>query len=111
MTRANPVATPMDPNNTPKPTENTAAIDQSNLYMQLLGELQYLANAMQPDIAYAVHKLASYTANPTLEHHSALKRILRYLKGTTTYGITYKRQIYTQTPLIGYMDAGFTNTE
>ena len=58
-----------------------------------------------------MHKLASYTANPTLEHYFTLKWILRYLKGTTTYGITYKQQIYTQTPFIGYTDAGFTNVE
>ena len=82
MTHANPVATPMDPNNTPKPSEETATVDRSNPYAQLLGKLQYLTNAMQPDITYAVHKLASYTANPTLEHHSTLKRILRYLKGS-----------------------------
>ena len=90
MTHANPITTPMDPNNTPEPSEDTATIDRSNLYVQLLGKLQNLANAMRPDITNAVHQLTSYTANPTLEHHSALKRILRYLKGTTTYGITYK---------------------
>ena len=66
---------------------------------------------MQPDIAYAVHKLTLYTANPTLEHHSTLKQILRYLKGTTTYDITYKRQKYTQTPLIGYANTGFANAD
>ena len=111
ITCANPVTTSMDPNNNPEPSEDTAVIDWSNPYAQLLGELQYLANTTRLDIAYAVHKLASYTANPTLEHYFTLKGILRYLKGTIMYDITYKQQIYTQTPLIGYVNAGFTNAE
>ena len=73
MTLANPVTTPMDLNNTPKPSKDTATIDRSNPYVQLLGELQYLANTTRLDIAYMIHKLASYTANPTLEHHFTLK--------------------------------------
>ena len=111
MTCTNPIATPMDLNNTSKLRKDTATVDRNNLYTQLLGKLQYLANAMQPDITYMVHKLSLYTANPTLEHYSALKQILRYLKGTTIYDIIYKRQTYTQTPLIGYADSGFANTE
>ena len=56
-----------------------------------MGELQYLANATRPDISYAVNRLASYTANPSLEHYGSLKRILRYLAGTKDYGITYRK--------------------
>ena len=70
----------MNLNNTPKPNDDTATVDQSNPYTQLLGKLQYLANTKQLNIAHAVHKLASYTANPTLDHHFALKRILRIWK-------------------------------
>jgi hypothetical protein len=47
--------------------------DRSNAFTQLLGELQFIANAMCPDIVYAVNKLASYTANPSMQHQSALK--------------------------------------
>jgi len=56
-----------------------------------MGELQYIANATRPDISYAVNKLASYTANPSLEHYGSLKCILRYLAGTRDYGITYRK--------------------
>jgi len=44
-----------------------------------------------PHISYAVNKLASYTANPSLEHYGSLKHILRYLAGTRDYGITYRK--------------------
>jgi len=42
--------------------------DQSNAYAQLLGELQFVANATRPDIAFSVNQLALYTANPSMQH-------------------------------------------
>lgn len=54
MEDANPVSTP-----------------RSNDYASLMGSLQYLAIATRPDIAYAVNRLAAYTANPSFEHYTA----------------------------------------
>ena len=82
---------PLDPNIKlePNPDENEG--NQSNSFARLLGELQYLANNMRPDITFGVNRLASYTANPSLQHVTALKRILRYLAGTKDLGITYSK--------------------
>jgi hypothetical protein len=87
---ANPVAMPMDPHIqlTPNPEDNEP--NRSNSYAKLVGELQYIANCTCPDISYAVNQLAAYTANPSLQHWVAAKRILRYLAGTTTLGIFYR---------------------
>src|ERR1700723_1221127 len=91
MAEANPVGMPLDPNIKigPNPVHNEP--NQSNSYAKLLGELQYLANTMRPDISYDVNKLGLYTANPNLEHYGLLKRILRHLAGTRDYGITYRK--------------------
>ncbi len=89
MERANPVAMPLDPGSPLLPNPDGNEGDQSNSYARVLGELQFVANATRPDIAYAVSRLASYTANPSLQHVGALKRVLRYLQGTKEYGITY----------------------
>jgi hypothetical protein len=85
------VQMPLDPNLKIVPNPEGNEGDRSNAYAQLLGELQFIANSTQPDIAFAVNRLASYAANPTLAHQTALKRILRYLAGTRNYGITYTR--------------------
>jgi hypothetical protein len=45
----------------------------------------------RPDIAFAVHQIARRTADPRPSDWIALKRILRYLRGTPTKGILYKR--------------------
>lgn len=82
MENVNPVSTPLDPNVKLEPNPEAAESNHSNTYASLIGSLQYLATATHPDIAYAVNRLASYTANPTLTHYSAAKRVLRYQKIT-----------------------------
>jgi hypothetical protein len=114
MGDANHVAMPMDPNVKLEPNPDSNVGNRSNLFAKLLGELQFLANTTCPDIAYAVNRLAAYTANPSLQHTTALKRILRYLKGTKDYGITYhKSSKDPQSPssVYGFADAAYVNTD
>ena len=109
--RSNSISTPLDPNITLVPNPDGNVGDRSNAYASLLGELQYIATATRPDIAYAVNQLASYTANPSLQHHTALKCILQYLSGTRTHGITYKAVKDHLDFFTGYADAAYANTD
>ena len=112
LQRANQVSMPLDPNVLIEPNPDGNEGDWSNSYAQILGALQFLANATRPDIAYAVNRLASYTMNPSLQHTSALKRILRYLLGTQDHGITYKNiQQDSPNSFIGYTNAAYANTD
>jgi hypothetical protein len=87
--------------------------NRSNSYAKILGELQYLANCTRPDISYTVNRLAAYTANPSFKHYGMVKRILRYLAGTRTHGITYREpQDNDGTSLFhGYADAAYANND
>jgi hypothetical protein len=49
----------------------------------------YLASATRPDISFAVCKLSQFVSNPRDDHWRALERVMRYLKGTMSYGIRY----------------------
>ncbi len=111
LEEANPVSTPLDLKVKIKPNPEGNEGDKSNAYAQLLGELQFVANATCPDITYAINKLASYTANLDLEHQIALKRILCYLAGTKNYGITYKYLPNSIPTFQGFMDVAFANRE
>lgn len=42
----------------------------------------------RPDIAYTVSKLASQASNPAPEHLTAVKRVYRYLAGTSGHCLT-----------------------
>jgi len=117
MENANPVSTPLDPNVKLEPNAEQREANRSNDYASLIGSLHYLTIATRPDIAYAVNWLAAYTANPSFDHYNAAKRVLRYIKGTRNYGITYSDQ---NTRLIrppdsnlfyGFFDAAFTNAD
>jgi hypothetical protein len=67
--------------------ENGPERKQDWNYRSLIGMLNYLAASSRPDIAFAVHQAARFSANPKLIHEQAVKRIVRYLKGTQDKGI------------------------
>jgi hypothetical protein len=50
----------------------------------------YIASNTRPDIAYAVHQASRYSHGTPDSHALAVKRILRYLKGTSDKGIIFK---------------------
>jgi hypothetical protein len=112
MTNANPVGMPMDPNLKLEPNLDDNERNQSNSFAKLLGSLQFIANSTQLDISYAVNRIAAYTANPGLQNHGAIKQILKYLAGTKTLGITYKKssdETGTNNLFHGYADAAYVH--
>jgi hypothetical protein len=111
LQQANPVSMPMDPNIKLQPNSDGNEGNRSNSYAKVLGELQFLANATRPDIAFAVNRLAAYTANPSLQHVGALKRILKYLAGTRNHGITYSKIQSSGNLFHGYADAAYANVD
>jgi hypothetical protein len=62
-------------------------MNESNL---VAGSLMYAAITTRPDISYAVQMLFQYSINPGPVHYTALKRVFRYLRGTSEIGITYR---------------------
>jgi transposase InsO family protein len=111
MTNCNPAAVPMTPGfKTPKTdaSPDETAHMESVPYRQLIGSLLYAATCTRPDIAFAVSYLSRYLSAPRSCHWTAAKHILRYLRGTTTFGITYRRNTGPPT-LSGYADAAYAD--
>ena len=50
--------------------------------------LLYLSSNSRPDIQFVVHQCARFTHSPRASHAAAIKRIMRYLQGTTDKGIS-----------------------
>jgi len=57
-----------------------------HLYRNIVGGLQYLSFT-RPDVAFAVHKVSKYMHNQLEPHWTAVKRILCYLKSTTSHAL------------------------
>ena len=103
MENAKPVKTPMTPNvQLRKATEDDECFDQT-LYQSAVGGLLYLSTRTRPDIAFAVSNVARFCSKPTKEHWTAIKRIMRYLRGTTDLGLLYTKSDSME--CIGYSDA------
>ena len=85
-----------NPNITPSsleplgPDKNGQPMSETWEYPSIIGMLMYLANNTRPDIAHAVHACARYTHFPKKSHATAVKHILRYLKGTNDKGMIIK---------------------
>ena len=111
LEHSNPVEMPLDPNSPLKPNPEGNEGNHSNLFIRLLGELQFIANTTRPDIAYVVNRLVLYTANPSLQYVGVLKCILQYLKGTKDHGIVYKALSLEPNFFYRYADASYRNMD
>jgi hypothetical protein len=75
-------------------------------FKQIVGCLMYLL-ATRPDLAYSVCLVARFMDRPTEMHMMAIKRILRYLKGTLTHGVMYKHKTDGRFELVGWSDSDY----
>ena len=107
MAEAKPVTTPL-PKNIKLANIHTRAKDPNMPYAKAIGSLMYVALQTWPDIAFTVQHLSQYTSNPAQEHWTAVKQVLRYLKGTCDEGIVHKRA-ETAPRIEIYADADFAN--
>ena len=103
MESAKPVATPVDTSTKlVKVTKSDESTDHQQ-YQSAVGSLLYLAMATRPDIAFAVSSVARFSAQPSKQHWTAVKRILRYLRGTADYGLAFTS--HSSGDCIGYSDS------
>ena len=54
--------------------------------------LMYSVNT-RPDMQFAVHQCGKYSHNPRASHAKAVKKICRYLQGTKSRGIRFKKKL------------------
>ena len=60
-------------------------------YRKRIGMLLWASRNGRPDIAFQVNALARVSTNPGPAHWHATTQVLRYLKGTRDYALTYTR--------------------
>jgi hypothetical protein len=86
-------------------TEDEKAQMRMIPYASVVGSLMYAQVCTRPDIAYVTGMLGRYLSNPGLDHWKAAKKVLRYLKGTKDYKLTYRRSDVLE--VVGYSDSDF----
>ncbi|XP_071740855.1 uncharacterized mitochondrial protein AtMg00810-like [Rutidosis leptorrhynchoides] len=103
MPSCHPCRTPVEPG--AKLTSHGPPVKDPTLYRSLVGALQYLTFT-RPDISYVVQQIYLFMHDPREQHMQSLKRVIRYIQGTTDLGL----QLYASSPttLVAYSDADWT---
>lgn len=60
-------------------------------YQQAIGSLMWAMVYTRPDLAYVVGQVAKFMSNPSPTHWTIVQQIFKYLKGTLSKEITYKK--------------------
>ncbi|KAL1215127.1 Retrovirus-related Pol polyprotein from transposon RE1 [Cardamine amara subsp. amara] len=106
MDKSRDAKTPMGVNEKLSKDESGEDVDEK-LYRGMIGSLLYLT-ASRPDIYLTVGVYARYQAKPKMSHLLAVKRIIKYVKGTINLGIYYTKD--TNKNLMRYCDADWAGS-
>jgi hypothetical protein len=87
MENCTPISILMTTNYKLSKDDNDLEVDQT-MYMSMIGSLLYLT-ASRPNIMHVFGLVGMFQSNPKETHVLTVKRIFRYLQGTSDYGIWY----------------------
>jgi hypothetical protein len=93
-----PVNTPMQSTCKLSKTGSPALSDPF-MYRSVVGALQY-ATITRPELSYSVNKVCQFMSHPLEAHWTAVKRILRYLKGIIQHGLLLSPAVPSCTPTL-----------
>lgn len=89
MSNCTPMPTPL-PLQLNKLPDQDILFSDLKYFRSLAGKLQYLT-LTRPDLQYAVNHICQKMHAPSLSDFNQLHRILRYLKGTLNFGISFSK--------------------
>ena len=102
MQDCNPVSTPFAAGTDFLPGDSISDADVSR-FRSMVGKLLFAANTCRPDLSFAASTLSRFIKDPKANHVAAAKHVLRYIKGTMNYGLSYNR--CSNFRLVGYSDS------
>jgi transposase InsO family protein len=98
MASCNPSPTPLPPGTELKrplkdddASDSLLEADKARNYREIVGGLLYLVTCTRPDLAVATNQLARHMSAPCKSHMAAAKHVLRYLRGTDSLGLVFRR--------------------
>jgi len=106
MEHCNAATTPAETRLQLSKSEEEQDVDPTQ-YRRLIGSLRYLCNT-RPDLAFSVGIASRFMERPKVSHLAAVKRILRYVKGTLGCGILFPASDMGRScELLGYTDSNW----
>ncbi|CAA7062306.1 unnamed protein product [Microthlaspi erraticum] len=100
MNGSKSVSSPLTPNG--KKIEEDGEYGEPTKFRSIVGGLLYIC-ASRPDVMFASSYLSRYMSAPLMKHYQEAKRVLRYIKGTSNFGVLFTS---VESPeLLGYSDS------
>lgn len=97
------VTTPMEIN---LKLDKSESCNEKYPYQQLIGSLMYLSILTRPDISFSISFLSQFNNCFNKVHWQHAKRVLKYLKTTKSYCLTYTKD---DLDIVGYVDADWAS--
>ena len=107
MEEYNAVSTPMEVNfkHEALKREKSESEDLDHLCRNLIGTLMYVMVCTRPDLCNAISILSRYQSCASEELWRALKRVLRYIKGTINVSLVFRRNKMENDCIVGFVDS------
>jgi hypothetical protein len=111
MSQAKPVYTPLVAHF--KLSTSFGPLDVEEVYMSkvpyacVVRDLMYAMVCTHPDIAHAVSVVSHFMSKLGKEHWKVVQWILRYPRGTSTYGLMFDQRADNPGQVVGYSDSDF----
>jgi hypothetical protein len=107
---------PCKPMSTPLPTSKKfsaykgypLSVKEATMYQSIVGGLQYLT-LTRPFLSFLVNKVCQFLHAPTTNHMTAVKKILRYVQGTITLSLKFRRD--SSSRFNAFSDADWANVQ
>ena len=115
MGASKPVTIPM-PHHYKLSTSQSPRTEEDKKYMakipyaSAVGSLMFSMICTRPDLAYAISLVSRFMSDPGKEHWSAVKWVLRYLRGTVNHGLIYGKNVSNSVQVQGYVDSDYAGS-
>jgi hypothetical protein len=86
--------------------QSTQPLVDATTYQSIIESLRYLVNT-RPDLAFAIGYVSHFLEEPLEDHLAVMKWILRYVAGTSNWGLWFGWKKGNQTLLTEFIDADF----
>jgi hypothetical protein len=111
LDNAHPISTPMEPGTKLTDSDSPDASNENDMkgtpYREIVGSALWTSLVCTPQITYAVCQVARFGNNPGRPHWEAAKRIVKYLKGKSNYGLVLGGKGDNALRLTAYSDASW----
>jgi len=108
MSDCKPVSTPIENQSMMVAHDGVVDVNLRSMYQSAVGSLMYAMTCTRPDLAFAVGLVSRFSSNPSDVHWAAIKRILRYVRGSAQLRLCLGAPCATDSMsnlVVGYCDA------